>query len=114
MADLSDKEKEILRLLDSGRTISEIARHFGVHRTTVWRWIHRIEKKLGHRVRVPLAKRLRKRVLTPRQRTAVRLYREHGNISEVARRMGIHRTTALKLLQRAKENGAELEVGRER
>jgi len=108
MADLSEKEKTIIEMLEAGHVIPDIAKHLGVHRTTVWYWIHKIEDKLGRKLRVPLAKRLRKRVLTPRQRTAVRLYREHGNISEVARHLGIHRTTALKLLRRAEENGAEI------
>ncbi len=44
---LSEEEDRILRLLEAGRTQSEIGKEFGLHRSAVWRRVVKLRKALS-------------------------------------------------------------------
>lgn len=60
VAGLDSRARNVLRAhLVDGLTVEELGRTYGVHKSTVSRWVTRARESIGRRVRIDLRKRLR-------------------------------------------------------
>jgi len=86
-----------LKLLSSGRKISEVSEVFGIHRQTLHRWLR--EAKQGKAVPGRPGPRGNRLVCEARLRRAIE-ERDDARLIELAHHFGVHPSTISKALKR--------------